>query len=76
MIADLMEEWFLEGGVDGFLIQPSWSPGGFSEFVDLVVPELQRRGVFRREYEGHTLRENLGLARPESRYATTARAAE
>ncbi len=68
-IADHMEHWFLEGGVDGFLIQPAYSPGGFSDFVDMVVPVLQSRGVFRTEYEGPTLRENLGLPRPDSRYA-------
>ena len=69
-IADHMEHWFLEGGVDGFLIQPAYSPGGFRDFVDLVVPELQSRGVFRTEYEGKTLRDNLGLRRPDSRYST------
>ncbi len=69
MIADHMEDWFLNHGVDGFLIQPSVSPAGFRDFVELVVPELQRRGVFRTEYEGRSLRENLGLARPASRYA-------
>jgi alkanesulfonate monooxygenase len=68
-IADLMEEWFVSFGVDGFLVQPAYSPGGFRDFVDQVVPELQRRGLFRREYEGRTLRENLGLPRPASRYA-------
>jgi hypothetical protein len=45
-----------------------WVPGGLDEFVDRVVPELQRRGLFRTEYEGRTLRENLGLPRPESRF--------
>ena len=68
-IADEMEEWFLKEGVDGFLVQPPYLPGGLKDFVDLVVPELQRRGVFRTEYEGRTLRENLGLPRPSSRYA-------
>jgi alkanesulfonate monooxygenase SsuD/methylene tetrahydromethanopterin reductase-like flavin-dependent oxidoreductase (luciferase family) len=70
-IADHMEHWFVESGVDGFLIQPAYSPGGFRDFVDMVVPELQRRGVFRKEYEGRTLRENLGLPRPPSRYETS-----
>jgi FMN-dependent oxidoreductase (nitrilotriacetate monooxygenase family) len=69
-IADHMEEWFVKGGVDGFLIQPAVSPVGLTDFVDNVVPELQRRGVFRTEYEGATLRENLGLRRPLSRYAS------
>jgi hypothetical protein len=43
-------------------------PGGLTEFAELVVPELQRRGLFRTEYEGTTLRDNLGLPRPENRY--------
>lgn len=71
-IVDEMEEWFFKDGVDGFLIQPAWLPGGLNEFVDLVVPELQRRGLFRREYEGRTLRDHLGLPRPASRYSTGA----
>jgi len=68
-IADEMEEWFLSEGVDGFLVQPPYLPGGLKDFVDLVIPELQRRGLFRTEYQGRTLRENLGLPRPASRYA-------
>ncbi|HTZ35561.1 MAG TPA: LLM class flavin-dependent oxidoreductase [Stellaceae bacterium] len=67
-IADRMEEWLYEGGSDGFNIMFPWVPGGLDEFVDRVVPELQRRGLFRREYEGKTLRENLGLPRPENRF--------
>ena len=43
-------------------------PTGLDEFVDRVVPELQRRGLFRRQYEGATLRENLGVPRPENRF--------
>jgi FMN-dependent oxidoreductase (nitrilotriacetate monooxygenase family) len=68
MIADQMEEWFFGRGCDGFNIMFPWVPGGLDEFVDRVVPELQRRGLFRREYEGRTLRENLGLPRPENRF--------
>jgi len=68
-IADEMEGWFLGGAIDGFLIQPSYLPGGLDEFVATVIPELQRRGLFRRSYSGRTLRENLGLPRPASRYA-------
>ena len=64
MIADEMETWLETGGSDGFTIMFPWLPGGLDDFVDKVVPELQRRGLFRREYEGRTLRENLGLARP------------
>jgi N-acetyl-S-(2-succino)cysteine monooxygenase len=56
-------------GVDGYLVQPAHSPGGLREFVDMVVPELQRRGLFRAQYEGRTLRDNLGLPRPTSHYA-------
>jgi N-acetyl-S-(2-succino)cysteine monooxygenase len=50
---------------------PAWLPGSLTDFVDLVIPELQRRGLFRTEYEGMTLRQNLGLPRPASRYATS-----
>lgn len=67
-IADDMEEWFTNGAADGFNICPTHLPGGGEEFVDMMVPELQRRGLFRMEYEGKTLRENLGLAVPENRY--------
>ena len=68
-IADEMEDWFLKEAIDGFLIQPSYLPGGLDEFVSTVIPELQRRGIFRRSYSGRTLRENLGLPKPLSRYA-------
>ena len=61
-IADTLEEWFTEGAADGFNILPAWFPGAFDEFVDLVVPELQRRGLFRRDYSGKTLREHFNLA--------------
>ncbi|HXP04539.1 MAG TPA: LLM class flavin-dependent oxidoreductase [Stellaceae bacterium] len=67
-IADQMEEWLYGDACDGFNIMFPWVPGGLDEFVDQVVPELQRRGLFRREYEGKTLRENLGLPRPENRF--------
>jgi FMN-dependent oxidoreductase (nitrilotriacetate monooxygenase family) len=62
MVADTMEEWFTTGAADGFLVQPPYMPQGAEDFVDLVIPELQRRGLFRTEYEGRTLRANLGLA--------------
>ncbi len=62
-IADTLEEWFAGGAADGFNILPPYFPGGFTDFVDLVVPELQRRGLFRREYHGTTLRDHLGLDR-------------
>jgi FMN-dependent oxidoreductase (nitrilotriacetate monooxygenase family) len=60
-IADTLEEWFVEKRADGFMILPAYFPQAFDEFVDLVVPELQRRGLFRREYGGVTLRERMGL---------------
>jgi len=62
-IADTLEEWFVGGAADGFNILPPYFPDAFADFVDLVVPELQRRGLFRREYQGTTLRDHLGLAR-------------
>jgi hypothetical protein len=68
-IADVMQEWSENGACDGFNITPSHLPGGREDFVELAVPELQRRGLFRTEYEGKILRENLGLKRPVSRYA-------
>ena len=66
-IADEMEAWLEGRAADGFNIMFPWLPGGLDDFVDRVVPELQRRGLFRREYEGRTLRENLGLPRPPNR---------
>ena len=70
-IADQMQDWFEAYGVDGYLIQPPYLPAGLEEFVAEVIPVLQERGVFRTEYEGTTLRESLGLARPSSRYEKT-----
>jgi alkanesulfonate monooxygenase SsuD/methylene tetrahydromethanopterin reductase-like flavin-dependent oxidoreductase (luciferase family) len=67
-IADEMEEWLATEASDGFTVMFPYLPGGLDEFVDRVVPELQRRGLFRREYEGRTLRENLGLPRPDNRF--------
>ncbi|MDM0006748.1 LLM class flavin-dependent oxidoreductase [Variovorax sp. J22G73] len=67
-IADQMQEWLESEGCDGFNVMFPWLPGGLDAFVDKVVPELQRRGIFRREYEGSTLRENLGLPRPGNRF--------
>jgi FMN-dependent oxidoreductase (nitrilotriacetate monooxygenase family) len=60
-IADILEEWFVAGAADGFNILPPYFPGAFADFVDLVVPELQRRGLFRRDYEGTTLRDHFNL---------------
>jgi len=67
-IADQMEEWLMSRGSDGFNIMFPFLPAGLDDFVDRVVPELQRRGIFRKEYEGPTLRENLGLPRPKNRF--------
>jgi FMN-dependent oxidoreductase (nitrilotriacetate monooxygenase family) len=67
-IADEMEEWLETEGSDGFTIMFPYLPGGLDDFVEQVVPELQRRGLFRRDYEGATLRENLGLPRPTNRF--------
>ncbi len=63
-IADQMQEWFENGAADGFNVMPPYFPGGLDDFVDLVIPILQKRGLFRVEYTGKTLRENLGLKRP------------
>jgi FMN-dependent oxidoreductase (nitrilotriacetate monooxygenase family) len=63
-IADTMQEWFTTGACDGFNVMPAVLPDTLRDFVDLVVPELQRRDLFRTAYEGRTLRENLGLTRP------------
>jgi len=63
-IADEMAEWVETRGSDGFTVMFPYLPGGLDDFVDRVVPELQRRGLFRREYSGTTLRDHLGLARP------------
>ena len=68
MIADAMEEWLMTEACDGFNIMFPYLPGGLDDFVDRVVPELQRRELFRREYEGITLRENLDLPRPKNRF--------
>jgi alkanesulfonate monooxygenase len=76
-IADRLEEWFKNRACDGFIFMPVYLPGALVDFVDQVIPELQRRGLFRREYEGRTLREHLGLPRPASVFTdrATARAA-
>jgi FMN-dependent oxidoreductase (nitrilotriacetate monooxygenase family) len=69
-IADVMEDWLTGEACDGFNITPMHLPGGCEDFVELVIPELQRRGLFRTEYEGKTLRENLGLKPAVNRYAS------
>jgi len=67
-IADAMEEWLVAEGSDGFNVMFPYLPAGLDDFAEKVVPELQRRGIFRRQYEGTTLRENLGLKRPPNRF--------
>jgi len=63
-IADQLEHWFKTGAADGFNVLAPTLPHGLADFARLVIPELQRRGLFRTEYQGRTLREHLGLARP------------
>jgi FMN-dependent oxidoreductase (nitrilotriacetate monooxygenase family) len=72
-IADELEAWYTGGAVDGFVISPPYLPGGLETFVRDVTPILQARGLFRREYAGATLRENLGLPRPANRFAADPR---
>ena len=67
-IADTMQTWLETGACDGFNIMFHTVPAGIDDFVQLVIPELQRRGIFRREYTGTTLREHLGLPRPENQF--------
>lgn len=79
-IADQLQQWFEEGAADGFNIMSPWLPGGLDDFIEGVLPELRRRGLFRSEYEGRTLREHMGLERPShpavlSRSAAAARLA-
>jgi len=66
-IAGDIEYWFKAGAADGFNLMPDVLPGGLQDFVDGVVPILRQRGIFRTDYEGSTLREHLGLARPDNR---------
>ncbi len=67
-IADDMEQWLTEEGSDGFNVMFPFLPEGLNDFVDRVIPELQRRGIFRKEYEGTTLRDHLGLERPANQF--------
>ncbi|MDP2710992.1 MAG: LLM class flavin-dependent oxidoreductase [Solirubrobacteraceae bacterium] len=67
-VADTIEEWFTDGAADGFNVMPPALPSDLEAFTEHVVPELQRRGLFRTEYEGTTLREHYGLARPRNRF--------
>jgi alkanesulfonate monooxygenase SsuD/methylene tetrahydromethanopterin reductase-like flavin-dependent oxidoreductase (luciferase family) len=63
-VADIFEEWFTSPACDGFVVGAGCVPGSYEDFVELVVPELQRRGLMHQDYRGATLRENLGLPRP------------
>lgn len=74
-IADQLEHWFTTGAADGFNVLAPTLPFGLKDFAELVIPELQRRGLFRTEYTGRTLREHLGLPRPPHPAALAARAA-
>jgi FMN-dependent oxidoreductase (nitrilotriacetate monooxygenase family) len=67
-IADEMQEWLETEASDGFTVMFPYLPGGLDDFVTRVVPELQSRGLFRRDYEGTTLRDHLGLPRPKNRF--------
>ena len=69
-----MQDWFESGACDGFMLSAAVLPQGFDDFVDLVLPILKERGLFRTEYEADTLRGNLGLPIPQNRY-TAARQA-
>jgi N-acetyl-S-(2-succino)cysteine monooxygenase len=71
-VVDRLQEWFENEAADGFNVLPPSTPAGLNDFVELIVPELQRRGLFRTEYEGTTLRENLGLKRPENQHVLAA----
>ena len=61
-VADFMEKWFVSGACDGFAIQPDVSFDGVSDFVDHVIPILQKRGLFHEDYEGTTLRDHMGVS--------------
>ena len=74
-VADQLQQWFEQDGADGFNIMSPWLPGGLDDFIELALPELRRRGLFRSEYEGATLRQHLGLARPPHRAVAAAQAA-
>lgn len=71
-IADQMEQWLNESGADGFNVMFPFLPDGLNDFVDQVIPELQKRDIFRRDYAGTTLREHLGLNRPVNRFFAAA----
>jgi alkanesulfonate monooxygenase SsuD/methylene tetrahydromethanopterin reductase-like flavin-dependent oxidoreductase (luciferase family) len=67
-VAASLHDWWSQGAADGFNVMPAVLPAGLRDFVDQVVPLLQKRGVFRTEYTGHTLRDHYGLSRPPNQY--------
>jgi FMN-dependent oxidoreductase (nitrilotriacetate monooxygenase family) len=73
-IADNIQTWFENGAADGFNVMPPWLPGGFDVFAEQVVPVLRKRGLFREEYAGKTLRDHYGLTRPASVFSTAIQA--
>ncbi len=73
-VADSMQAWFESGAADGFMLNPSVLPQGLNDFLEHVLPLLKERGLFREEYEAETLRGNLGLPKPENRYAKKTKA--
>jgi FMN-dependent oxidoreductase (nitrilotriacetate monooxygenase family) len=73
-IADNIQTWFENSAADGFNVMPPWLPGGFDIFAEQVVPILRKRGLFRNDYTGKTLRDHYGLNRPASIYADTIQA--
>ena len=74
-VADMMEQWYVEEAADGFNVMPPYLPGALDDFVELVIPELQRRGLFRTAYQGNTLRERMGLPVPVNPHFSKARQA-
>jgi N-acetyl-S-(2-succino)cysteine monooxygenase len=74
-VADELQSWFENEGADGFNLMPPVLPAGLDDIVELLLPELRKRGLFRTEYESATLRGNLGLEIPENRYAKARREA-
>ncbi|TCB70884.1 LLM class flavin-dependent oxidoreductase [Acinetobacter sp. ANC 4216] len=75
-VVDQLQNWFENEAADGFNVLPPSTPAGLDDFVNLIVPELQSRGLFRTAYEGTTLRENLGLKRPENQYVLARQASK
>ena len=75
-VADQMEDWYRSKACDGFVLSGPVMPRGLKDFVELVIPELQKRGVFHADYEGKTFRDNLGLTRPSNEFFSTGVAAE